>query len=96
MVMESPDDGPVALMPTEIEVYNVDRKIEESLLDLEKWQMEQSGLAPEVISQEMKEKRKNSVVFYSRPPVSWTLPKEGTHVKLISPPRMSRKMIHQV
>ncbi|KXZ44478.1 hypothetical protein GPECTOR_67g318 [Gonium pectorale] len=96
-VVETPD-GPVALLPAEVELYDTEMAITAHTADLMEWEALKRGIDP----QDIADMRSNVLAVEMEPwraaydpRVTPTLPPTSV-ARLHTPPRMSRKLTHAV
>eukprot|EP00798_Chlamydomonas_sp_ICE-L_P023288 gene23288-30524_t len=96
-VIETPGGEPMALMPTEIDIYDIEKTIFESEVDRAEWNMSRSGASAEEVAWEVEKLRSAALphpkygVFV---PSRQYLPTQV--VKYHCPPRLSRRMTHHI
>lgn len=97
-VVDGPD-GPVALMPTEIEVYDVSREMAKAQADLDEWRLLKEGLEEEEVAEVAADLRAfepqapRDLLLYQPQPRPLTYQQ---HVKHHCPPRLSLKTVQHI
>ncbi|KAG1677054.1 hypothetical protein FOA52_001224 [Chlamydomonas sp. UWO 241] len=95
-VVQGPD-GPLALLPAEVEIEDVDDALVAAQLDHHAWEMEKDGMAAEDIEVELAELRAGLLPapeFRTHAQGRTYLPTQTVHYHC--PPRMDRKTVHHV
>eukprot|EP00775_Hariotina_reticulata_P002565 gene2565-2867_t len=97
LVVSSPEDGPVALVPAEVEQYSTLQELTEAHLALREWQLMQEGQDPDVIAETLE------VMSAAEPVVLDALrwsdlpdPLPRNTLKLHVPPRTSNKITQTI